>query len=168
MKKTTLLMLLLGIMLLNSYGQQRDTLNKKLASDAWLYFAIYQGNEKPLLIRKLIFNNADLQSYAFAARPGSLSKYGKLNVMEVHLKPNIKLKNMDDILDEYHVKKTDRFLPIMIDTSYNYIYPLNTIMAADHSVKSIDIQVDMKSKQHYLNINTGAKRIKKDLKNYIN
>lgn len=168
MKKITLLMLLSGIMLFNTYGQQRDTLYKKSAPDNWLYIAIYTDSSNPILVRKLFFNDKDIQSHSFAARPGSLSKYGKLNVMEVHLKPNIKLKNMDDILDEYHVKKTDRALPIMIDTSYNYIYPLNTIMAADHSVKSIDIQVDTKSKQHYLNINTGAKRIKKDLKNYIN
>ncbi len=95
-----------------------------------------------------------------ADRPESLTKYGKINVMEVYLKPGVKIKKWEEIFEEFHIKKTDRGLPVMLDSGYVYNYPLNTILVVGNNIKSITTLIDSSSKVTYLNINTGKKRYK--------
>lgn len=163
MKRITFFLTVLIAIHFKMYGQAP----KNNPPDSWLYIAIYAPGQKPLLVRQFIVSDNDVQSHAIAARPGSLSRYGKLNVMEMYLKPNVKLKTMNDVFNKFHINDANRILPIMIDTSYIYNYPLNTIMAAGNGVKSVNIQVDSATKQRYLNINTGNRRIKIS-NNYIN
>jgi hypothetical protein len=160
--KTKILLSLTFILVSLSISAQKTStpIPRSNIPDTWLYVSVYINNHKPLLARKLIDSPNEVKFFSMADRPESLTKYGKINVMEVYLKPGVKIKKWEEIFEEFHIKKTDRGLPVMLDSGYVYNYPLNTILVVGNNIKSITTLIDSSSKVTYLNINTGKKRYK--------
>lgn len=114
---------------------------------------VEQGNSKPFMVRFIIAVKEDcIYNGLYKPQSEAVQLYGKEDLIRIILKPEVKVLSFEDLLKKYHIHKRYRKLPVFVDK--HQLYPIQPLMATEHSIDTIEIVNDPDSNEQFISIIT--------------